>query len=121
MLVVDAANVIGSRPNGWWRDRAGAARQLVNRLRAATTTGVLDGSVVVVLEGTARAGVPEGLVNDVEVIHAERAADDTIVALVSGGNEAVVVVSADRALRRQVQGHGADVVGPSWLLDLLGS
>ena len=24
-LVVDVANVLGSRPDGWWRDRAGAA------------------------------------------------------------------------------------------------
>src|SRR5579884_836744 len=34
-LVVDAANVVGSRPTGWWRDRPGAARKLVEDLRAA--------------------------------------------------------------------------------------
>ncbi len=35
VLVVDAANVIGSKPNGWWRDRPGAARQFVEQLREA--------------------------------------------------------------------------------------
>ena len=28
VLVVDGANVVGSRPDGWWKDRAGAARRL---------------------------------------------------------------------------------------------
>ena len=60
VLVVDAANVVGSRPDGWWRDRAGAAARLVSALGAACASGALDGPVVVVLEGAARAGVPEG-------------------------------------------------------------
>jgi rRNA-processing protein FCF1 len=120
-LVVDAANVIGARPNGWWRDRAGAARRLVEALRAATTTGVLDSPVLVVLEGRARAGAVEGLADGVEVIHAGGAGDETIVALVTEGGGPVVVVSADRELRRRVQGRGAEVVGPNWLLDLLGA
>ena len=55
MLLVDAANVIGSRPNGWWRDRAKAAAQLVEVLRAATSASTLSTPVVVVLEGA-----PEG-------------------------------------------------------------
>ena len=57
MLLVDAANVIGSRPTGWWRDRAGAARQLVDQLCDAVRVGSLPSPVVVVLEGAARAGV----------------------------------------------------------------
>jgi hypothetical protein len=57
-LVVDAANVVGSRPDGWWRDRAGAAARLVSALAEALATGALDGPVVVVLEGAARAGAP---------------------------------------------------------------
>ncbi|MGB7447512.1 MAG: hypothetical protein WA892_00115 [Ornithinimicrobium sp.] len=34
VLIVDAANVIGSSPDGWWRDRAGAARRLHDQLSA---------------------------------------------------------------------------------------
>ncbi len=70
-LVVDAANVVGSRPDGWWRDRAGAASRLLGRLEALSAAGVAvealesaDGDlaggrcwagIVVVLEGQARA------------------------------------------------------------------
>ena len=38
--LVDASNVIGSRPDGWWRDREGAARRLIAELeRFAEATG----------------------------------------------------------------------------------
>ena len=48
VLVVDGANVVGSRPTGWWRDRAGAAK----RLHQSITTADLDYDVIVlVLEG----------------------------------------------------------------------
>jgi hypothetical protein len=57
-LVVDAANVVGSRPDGWWRDRPGAAARLVSALAAALHSGALTSPVVVILEGAARAGVP---------------------------------------------------------------
>ncbi|MBY6062372.1 NUDIX domain-containing protein [Microbacterium esteraromaticum] len=53
-IVVDAANVIGSVPDGWWRDRAGAAERLHERLTAWAVAGVEPG----VLGG---AGVPEAL------------------------------------------------------------
>jgi hypothetical protein len=59
-LLVDAANVIGSRPDGWWRDRPGAAARLLSTLAAALRSGALTGPVVVVLEGAARAGAPVG-------------------------------------------------------------
>ena len=57
-LVVDAANVVGSRPDGWWRDRPGAAARLVSALAAALRSGALTSPVVVILEGAARSGVP---------------------------------------------------------------
>jgi len=57
-LVVDAANVVGSRPDGWWRDRPGAAARLVAALAAALRSGALTSPVTVILEGAARAGVP---------------------------------------------------------------
>ncbi len=61
-LVVDAANVVGARPDGWWRDRAGAAARLLDALAASVTAGTWEGRrVVVVLEGAARAVVkPSG-------------------------------------------------------------
>ena len=40
--MVDGANVVGSRPDGWWRDRAGAATRLAERLVAALDAGALD-------------------------------------------------------------------------------
>lgn len=121
VLVVDAANVIGSRPTGWWKDRAGAARSFVDRLRAAVATGELSEPVVVVLEGKARAGVESGAVEGVTVVHADGSGDDALVDVVrSAGEEgAVVLVTADRELRQRVVALGAEVVGPSWLLERL--
>ncbi|HEX4659075.1 MAG TPA: NUDIX hydrolase [Streptosporangiaceae bacterium] len=39
-IIVDAANVMGSRPDGWWRDRAGAARRLRDQLVELAAEGV---------------------------------------------------------------------------------
>ncbi len=122
MLVVDAANVVGSRPTGWWRDRAGAARDLVARITAAASDGRIDAPVVVVLEGKARDGAREGAVDGVEVVHARGEGDDTIVDVVaaaSGRAHVVTVVTADRGLAARVRDHDAAVVGPTWLLELL--
>jgi hypothetical protein len=121
MLVVDAANVIGSRPTGWWKDRAGAARSFVGDLRAGVAAGRLTGPVVVVLEGKARGGASSGTAEGVTVVHAARSGDDALVDVVreAPGDEAVVLVSADRELRRRAEALGAEVVGPKWLLERL--
>ena len=119
MLLVDAANVVGSRPTGWWRDRAKAARELVERVRAATTASTFSPPVVMVLEGVARQGVEEGVAEGVEVVHAPGHGDDTLVALAEAASEPVVLVSPDRALADRCRAVGAEVVGPSWLLDRL--
>jgi hypothetical protein len=64
--VVDAANVIGARPDRWWRDRMGAAARLYDRIRRLPAAGGRTGPVplpervVLVLEGAARGGVPAG-------------------------------------------------------------
>ena len=120
-LVVDAANVVGSRPDGWWRDRAGAAARLMAQLSA---TAVPHDEVVVVLEGAARAGVPAGVDGVVVTVHATGSGDDTIVAeaaaRVADGRD-VAVVTADRGLRARVEAVGASVVRPSWLLERLGA
>jgi len=120
VLLVDAANVIGSRPTGWWRDRAGAARTFVAQLRAAVDSGRIDQPVVVVLEGKSRQGVPSGLADGITVIHAEGSGDDALVDVVArASGEVVMLVTADRELRRRAEALGAEVVGPSWLLHLL--
>ena len=121
MLLVDAANVIGTRPTGWWRDRAGAARDLVERVRQAVADGRLDPPVVLVLEGKAKAGADEGGAGGVEVVHAPRLGDDTLAELAASRDEPVTLVTADRGLAERVRHRGADVVGPTWLLDRLSS
>lgn len=118
MLVIDAANVIGSRPTGWWRDRPGAARVFTERVRATVTGGRLGPPVTIVLEGRARAGADEADVDGVEVVHAPGEGDDTIAAIAEA-NPNVVVVTADRELAERVRGADAEVVGPSWLLEQL--
>lgn len=120
MLVIDAANVIGSRPDGWWRDRPGAARRFTAQVSAAVDAGTLDPPVTVVLEGRAREGVGEGFEGGVEIVHAAGEGDDTIAAVAQANAEpGVFVVTADRELARRVRAVGADVVGPNWLLDRL--
>jgi inactivated superfamily I helicase len=118
VLVIDAANVVGSRPDGWWRDRAGAARRLVDQIRASD----LPRPIVVVLEGAARRGVDEGTADGVEVVHAPGEGDETLAAIatkVAAAGERVTVVTADRGLAERVRRVGAEVVGPKWLLDQL--
>lgn len=118
VLVVDGANVVGSRPDGWWRDRAGAAARLHARLVAARG----EGAVVLVLEGRARGGVRQGTSGAVTVVHAPGSGDDTIVAeaarAVARGC-ATTVVTADRALADRVRAAGAVTARPGWLLERL--
>ena len=109
--LVDGMNVIGSRPTGWWRDRPGAMRQLVESLQAyADATG---DSVGVVFDGRPFE-LPTGAV---EVTFASRqgpnAADDDIAALVAADPDpaGLRVVTSDSDLARRVGEHGADVVG----------
>jgi hypothetical protein len=119
-LIVDAANVVGSRPTGWWKDRAGAARTFVGDLRAAVASGKLSEPVVVVLEGQARNGAESGTADGVTVVYAEGGGDDTLVEVVENATtEDVVLVTADRELRRRAEAAGARVVGPKWLLERL--
>ncbi|MFG2052711.1 hypothetical protein ACGFI9_01650 [Micromonospora sp. NPDC048930] len=119
LLIVDGANVVGSRPDGWWRDRAGAAARLRDALVPLAETGVPPElpppvEVVLVLEGAAR-GVPA--VPGVAVVAAPGSGDDTMVDLVAAApRRRRVVVTADRELRSRVGALGAEVYGPRWLL-----
>lgn len=118
VLLVDAANVFGSRPDGWWRDRPGAASRLVGEIRAAATASRLPVPVVVVIEGAARRGVAEGTADQVEVVHAPGSGDDVLAALAADADDPVLLVSADRGLRARV-GPAVTAVGPRWLLERL--
>ncbi|MFD6315643.1 PIN domain-containing protein [Streptomyces nigra] len=116
LLVVDAANVVGSVPDGWWRDRRGAAERLRDRLTKADGVPGHDGpvEVVLVVEGAAR-GVES--VPGVRVESAPGSGDDHIVALVEqAAGRPVLVVTADRELRQRVRRLGADVTGPRTVL-----
>ena len=116
LLVVDAANVVGSKPDGWWRDRAGAAVRLRDGLAGLAAAGLpgLPPPIEVVLVVEGRAGATEGIPT-VWVERAPGSGDDTMVALVSaaGTGRRVVVVTADRGLRDRVTALGAEVRGPS--------
>ncbi|MFE6866677.1 NTP pyrophosphohydrolase [Kitasatospora sp. NPDC057692] len=131
LLVVDGANVVGSVPDGWWRDRRGAAQRLRDALAPLAGRG-LDGAaggdrpdlpgwarsgpleVVLVVEGAARGvtATPE-----VRVEAASGSGDDLIVDLVAAALAArpgreCLVVTADRGLRARVSALGAAVAGP---------
>ncbi|MFE1250447.1 NTP pyrophosphohydrolase [Streptomyces sp. NPDC058735] len=111
LLVVDAANVVGSVPDGWWRDRKGAAERLRDRLAVDGAPGVPGPvEIVLVVEGAAR-GVES--VPGVRVSPAPGSGDDHIVEVVAAaGGRAVLVVTADRELRGRVGELGAEVAGP---------
>jgi hypothetical protein len=112
-IVVDAANVVGSRPNGWWRDRAGAASRLAAAIEA-WVGATPDVEVVLVLEGAARAGRDAGTTGRLVVVHAPASGDDEIVRQAAGAD---LVVTSDRELRRRVTPVSAE--GPGWLLHRL--
>jgi predicted RNA-binding protein with PIN domain len=107
-LIVDGMNVIGSRPDGWWRDRPGAMRRLAERLAAYTRatgeplTVVFDGRPVDV-------GPVDRLVEVAFAPGGPNAADDEIVRRVAASPVPVVVVTSDRGLRSRLADRGARV------------
>jgi 8-oxo-dGTP pyrophosphatase MutT (NUDIX family) len=135
-VVVDAANVVGSVPDGWWKDRAGAADRLVARLARLGDAGIETSELApgsgagrswpridVVLEGQAKDAVAADS-GQVTVLRAAGSGDDAIVDEVARAArqpvpERVVVVTADRGLIERVRKHGAEVRGPGWLRGLI--
>lgn len=114
-LLVDGNNVVGSKPDGWWRDRAGATRRLVAALQSfAARSG---NEVTVVFDGRPVAELDEGLHDGVRVAYARRAGrdagDDRIVEEVSHDDDpaSLTVVTSDRALAQRVRELGAEVEG----------
>jgi predicted RNA-binding protein with PIN domain len=110
--LVDASNVIGSRPDGWWRDREGATKRLLDALREFAS---VEDDVVVVLD----AGPAEWAGRDgaFEVAIAPRrgrdAADDEIARRVAADPlpSSLRVVTSDAALAARVRAAGAEVDG----------
>lgn len=145
VVVLDVANVMGSRPDGWWRDRAGAAQRLVEASAAVVGRSVPDpdapdgdapaagapdpdaprgrrlvvAEVVAVVEGRAREVVAT---REVRVVAAPADGDTTVVEvareLVAAGR-AVRVVTADRGLRARLPA-AAGTSGPGWWNHLIG-
>jgi uncharacterized protein YaiI (UPF0178 family) len=107
--LIDASNVIGSRPDGWWRDRDGAARRLIAAVRewGEPATVVLDAGPDELLGSEGR----------VTVVRAARrgrdAADDEIVRLLEAAADpaAIRVVTSDAALAARARALGAEVEG----------
>ena len=110
--LVDGMNVIGTRPDAWWKDRDAAMLRLVDMLERWAAADSED--VTVVFE---RAPSPPIRSTVIEVAHAPRpranAADDEIIRrLRSDPNpSAVRVVTSDRWLAEQASAQGATVEG----------
>ena len=108
--IVDAMNVIGSRPDGWWKNRRGAIARLVDQLERWASTQ--DHPVTVVLERPMSPPIDSSVI---EIAHAPRAAansaDDEIVRLVQADPEpqGLTVVTSDGALAERVRNAGASV------------
>ena len=134
VLVVDAANVVGSRPDGWWRDRAGAADRLLSRLALLGRAGLevdepaTAPDLPVVRRWPAVQAVLEGRAVDaedttgVQVVRVDRDGDSAVVAQVGEATRAgrrVTAVTADRELSARVLDAGGRVMRPGALLELL--
>ncbi|HVV90830.1 MAG TPA: NYN domain-containing protein [Solirubrobacterales bacterium] len=109
--VVDAMNVIGSRPDGWWRDRDRAIRRLVGQVDRWAEGG--DERVTVMLEREPRGAIGA---ERVEVAWASEggadAADREILRRLPDwlAEEEVILVTSDRDLRTKARAAGAEVV-----------
>ena len=118
--IVDGNNVMGSRPDGWWRDRRGAQRRLVERLEAFSEAR--DEPVTVIFDGRPH-DAGGGL--RVAVRFARRsgrdAADDDVAALVARHPDpgSLTVVTSDAALAARVRDAGGEVMGAGEFLRAL--
>lgn len=139
-LIVDAANVVGARPDGWWKDRAAASTRFMTSLAELVGATIAAPSrddaglanagsdlnpaspvdewtleeITVVLEGQAKAA-PD--VDFLTVVRAVGEGDDTLaeLALVLPHAEVrVVMATSDKGLRARLPDH-VDCVGSGWL------
>ncbi|KHO22392.1 NYN domain-containing protein [Mycolicibacterium setense] len=118
--IVDAMNVIGSKPDGWWKDRRGALVSLVERLERWATAEAQR--VTVVLEGPLTPPIASSVI---DIRHAPRAAansaDDEIVRLVHAHSlpAEITVATSDSALAERVRAAGASVQPAAGFRDLI--
>ena len=118
--IVDGMNVIGSRPDGWWRDRQRAMAALV--IRVERWASAAEQRVTVVFERPPTVPIGSSVI---EVAHAPRAAansaDDEIVRLVQSDDRPgdVCVVTSDKALADRVRSLGASVTRAEKFRDLV--
>lgn len=119
--IVDAMNVVGSRPDGWWKDRRGALTKLVSEVERWAAAGAHN--VTVVLEQPMSPPLESAVIT---VTNAPRAAansaDDEIVRLVAATDapQHVTVVTSDGALAARVQAAGAMTFPAGRFRELLG-
>jgi predicted RNA-binding protein with PIN domain len=108
--IIDGMNVIGTRPDGWWKDRRGAMMRLVYLLENWAAAEGED--VTVVFEQPPSPPIRSSVI---EVAHAPRprrdSADDEIVRRLKADGEpgSVRVVTSDRWLADRVRAAGATV------------
>ena len=118
-VLVDGNNVMGSRPDGWWRNRAEAAQRLVADIVPVARS--LGGTWTVVFDGAEPpVKLPQERVSVVYTGHGRRdGADDRIVELVSALSDSAMalVYTSDAGLRARVHALGARVAGARALLE----
>jgi predicted RNA-binding protein with PIN domain len=121
ILLIDGNNVIGSVPDGWWRDRPGAVRKLVARLQCyVAKTGAPLRVVFDVPQPDLTEGDHEGVTVQYATRRGRDAADDRILELLDAGfDDEVQIVTSDRNLAEGARAHGAVVVGARSLLSRL--
>jgi predicted RNA-binding protein with PIN domain len=118
--IVDGMNVIGSRPDGWWRNRGRAMAVLVERLEQWAAAEGAD--VTVVFERPLSPPIESSVI---DVTHAPKAAansaDDEIVRMVLADSDPaqIRVATSDRTLSERVQAAGGSVYPAERLRNLI--
>lgn len=139
VVIADIANLVGTTPNGWWRNPVAAARRTIRRVAAVAEHGLpaalfdMDAhtswpALICVVEGKqqdAASGLGR-LPNHVDVVAADGSGDDRIVDLVREGRAGhpttpVLVATSDRGLRGRVEALGARTMGAGAFLERTGS
>jgi predicted RNA-binding protein with PIN domain len=117
--VIDGMNLVGSTPDGWWRDRPGAIARLVGRLCSRQwpsgdrVTVVFDGAPVPVGDEEETAGV------EVRFAGRGRSSGDELIASLAAQHPDpgdLLVVTSDRGLAERVRATGATVASAGSLL-----
>lgn len=123
-VLLDTANVLGSRPNGWWKDRSGATGALLSSLADVLPRTVeLPGGhfgwlkeIEAVLEGEARGSRFEDV--RIPVFHAAGSGDDELTRRAHDGDTLTALVTADRGLQQRLP-TSVQVLAPSTVLGWL--